>query len=95
MVAKATLAATLLALTLPVAHANDAKAGARGRAVPAACQATQGVERKMCIECGDAPIHRRIGCEQRVFWTTCKGKRLINDPYCKTHQDKGPPAAVQ
>jgi hypothetical protein len=63
-------------------------------AVPEACRPMVGVERQMCVECNDKPFYKKVGCEQRVFWTTCKGKRLINDEFCKLHQDKGPPAAV-
>jgi len=59
--------------------------------VPASCAKTSGVERQICIECDREPIYKRIGCQQRVFWSTCKGKRLLSDSYCQTHQDQGPP----
>lgn len=36
---------------------------------------------------------KRIACQQRVFWTACKGKRLFQDAYCRTHQDQGRRAA--
>jgi hypothetical protein len=59
--------------------------------VPAACTDTIGVERRICIECDSVPIYKRIGCQQRVFWSECKGKRLLTDAYCQTHEDRGPP----
>jgi hypothetical protein len=85
----------VLAVGSAPARAADAKAKPTKTApIPAACQDKPGVEQKICVQCGELPIFKRIGCEQRVFWTTCKGMRLVKDPYCQMHQDKGPPAPV-
>jgi hypothetical protein len=59
--------------------------------VPEACVSLKGIEQRICVECDKVPLYKRIGCQQRVFWTTCKGKRLIEDSYCQMHQDLGPP----
>lgn len=61
------------------------------RPVPQACTSKKGVERRICVECDGVEMFKRIGCQQRVFWSACKGKRLFQDPYCEAHQDQGPP----
>jgi hypothetical protein len=80
------------AASLPAPAGDLAKR--KAPVIPEACREKQGVELKMCLECSDVPIYRRPGCDQRVFWTTCKGKRLLTDEFCKTHEHKGPPQAV-
>lgn len=55
--------------------------------MPAACAAKSGVEQAICAECASQDLWRRIGCEQRVFWTLCKGTRWMNDPYCRTNRE--------
>ena len=72
----------------PVAKKPVAKAA---KPVPEACGRMIGVERAICIECDGIAFFKRIGCQQRVFWTQCKGKRLFEDSYCQMHQDRGPP----
>ena len=64
---------------------------ARPSRVPQACTRLKGVERRICVECDGVQVFKRIGCQQRVFWSACKGKRLFEDPYCQAHQDQGPP----
>jgi hypothetical protein len=64
---------------------------AKAAPVPEACTGKRGVERKICVECEGVPFFKRIGCQQRVFWTTCRGKRLFEDSYCQANQDQGPP----
>ena len=94
------LASLLIAINLSItgapAQAADGKSAPAKKAapIPAACQDKPGVEQKICVECDGLPLYKRIGCEQRVFWTTCKGMRLIKDPYCQIHKEGGPPAPV-
>jgi hypothetical protein len=66
-------------------------APARKAPTPPHCAGMVGVEQKICVECGGVPYFKRIGCQQRVFWTSCKGKRLFEDSYCQMNQDQGPP----
>ena len=70
---------------------SQGKRAARPAPVPQACTSLRGVERRICVECDGVEMFKRIGCQQRVFWSACKGKRLFEDPYCRTHQDQGPP----
>ena len=71
--------------------ASTTKPVAKAVSIPEACTRMKGVERKICVECDGVSFFKRIGCQQRVFWTTCKGKRLFEDSYCQSHQDQGPP----
>ena len=75
----------------PAAQKPAARPAAQPAPLPQACADKQGVERKICVECDGVSLFKRIGCQQRVFWTTCKGKRLFEDSYCQMHQDQGPP----
>ena len=70
---------------------STTKPVAKAVSIAEACTRLKGVERKICVECDGVPFFKRIGCQQRVFWTTCKGKRLFEDSYCQSHQDQGPP----
>lgn len=85
------LAVTAADSLAQVTPRSDGKQTVRPVNVPKACTTLAGVERRICVECEGVEMFRRIGCQQRVFWTACKGKRLFEDPYCRTHQDKGPP----
>lgn len=81
-----------LAVTMSLAWPGGASIAQPARpAVPQTCAPLTGVERKICVECANEAAFRRLGCEQRVFWTTCRGKRLFDDPFCRAHQDRGPP----
>jgi hypothetical protein len=73
------------------APARTPAQAARAAPIPQGCARLDGVERKICVECDGIAFFKRIGCQQRVFWTTCKGKRLFEDAYCQMHQDGGPP----
>jgi hypothetical protein len=75
----------------PAPNRQPARQAARPQPIPQGCADMKGVERKICIECDGIAFFKRIGCQQRVFWTTCKGKRLFEDGYCQMHQEKGPP----
>ncbi|MBA3800976.1 MAG: hypothetical protein H0X18_18155 [Geodermatophilaceae bacterium] len=70
---------------------SQGKRAARPAPVPRACTSLNGVQRRICVECDGVQMFKRIGCQQRVFWNACKGKRLFEDPYCQAHQDQGPP----
>src|SRR5690606_21028734 len=59
--------------------------------VPEACARMIGVERAICIECDGIAFFKRVGCQQRVFWSNCKGKRLLQDSYCQMHENRGMP----
>ena len=41
------------------------------------------------VQCADVPIYKRVVCEQKVFWSLCKGKRLFTDAYCQQNQSLG------
>ena len=73
------------------APAKQARRPGDRQPIPQGCADMSGVERKICVECDGVAFFKRIGCQQRVFWTTCKGKRLFEDGYCQMHQEKGPP----
>lgn len=75
----------------PAPDRPSARQAAKPQPIPQGCADMKGVERKICIECDGIAFFKRIGCQQRVFWTTCKGKRLFEDGYCQMHQEKGPP----
>ena len=55
-------------------------------ATESACTPLAGVEREICIQCSRLNPWQRIGCEQRTYWTLCKGSRWMNDPYCRTNR---------
>jgi hypothetical protein len=74
-----------------VQQGTTTRRAARPTTLPQACTPLKGVERRICVECDSVAMFKRIGCQQRVFWSACKGKRLFEDPYCQAHQDKGPP----
>lgn len=97
-ICRAARAAALAMIILAGVSAEQAIAAeptkGKAKALPA-CESMRGVEMKMCLECHELPTYRRPGCEQRVFWTTCKGKRLFTDEFCKMHQDSGPPQQVR
>jgi hypothetical protein len=75
----------------PAKETRKASKTAQAAPIPQGCARLDGVERKICVECDGVAFFKRIGCQQRVFWTTCKGKRLFEDAYCQMHQDGGPP----
>jgi hypothetical protein len=56
--------------------------------IPQGCADLAGVQRQICVECDGVALHMRVVCHQRVFWTTCKGKRLFEDSYCQSLQDQ-------
>jgi hypothetical protein len=56
--------------------------------IPQGCAELAGVQRQICVECNGVALHMRVVCHQRVFWTTCKGKRLFEDSYCQSLQDR-------
>jgi hypothetical protein len=56
--------------------------------IPQECADLAGVQRQICVECNGVALHMRVVCHQRVFWTTCKGKRLFEDSYCQSLQDQ-------
>jgi len=58
-----------------------------GAGTESGCAQLAGVEREICIQCARLNAWQRIGCEQRTYWTLCKGSRWINDPYCRTNRD--------
>ncbi len=76
---------------VPAKETRKDSRAARAAPIPQGCARLEGVERKICVECDGIAFFKRIGCQQRVFWTTCKGKRLFEDAYCQMHQDGGPP----
>lgn len=82
------LATGLLAAAAPALAQTAAPGGSA--AAPQACAAKAGVERQICVECSGLDLWRRIGCEQRTFWTLCKGTRWMNDPYCRTNREPEP-----
>src|SRR5690606_10829778 len=57
--------------------------------VPYDCRGLQGVSRDVCVQCADVPIYKRVVCEQKAFWSLCKGKRLFTDAYCQQNQSLG------
>lgn len=57
--------------------------------VPYDCRGLDGVSRDVCVRCADVPIYKRVVCEQKAFWTLCKGKRLFTDVYCQQNQSLG------
>ena len=57
--------------------------------VPGDCRGLEGVSRDVCVQCADVPIYKRVVCEQKVFWSLCKGKRLFTDAYCQQNQSLG------
>lgn len=77
--------------TKPASKKPAARQAAKPLPIPQSCATMKGVERKICVECEGVAFFKKIGCQQRVFWTTCKGKRLFEDSYCQSHQDQGPP----
>jgi hypothetical protein len=71
--------------------AGPAKQAAQPVPIPQGCANLAGVQRQICVECDGVALHMRVVCHQRVFWTTCKGKRLFEDSYCQSLQDGGRP----
>jgi hypothetical protein len=65
------------------------KAGSEATSVPYDCRGLQGVAMQVCVQCADVPIYKRIVCQQKVFWSACKGKRLFTDSYCQQNQTPG------
>ncbi|NLD53962.1 MAG: hypothetical protein GX652_04800 [Burkholderiaceae bacterium] len=57
--------------------------------MPYDCRGLQGVSREVCVQCAEVPIYKRVVCEQKVFWSLCKGKRLFTDAYCQQNQSLG------
>ena len=58
--------------------------------IPRGCADLAGVQREICVECDGVALHMRVVCHQKVFWRTCKGKRLFEDSYCQTHENRAP-----
>ena len=71
--------------------AKPATAGTRPLPIPQGCVDLAGVQRQICIECDGVALHRRVMCQQRVFWRTCKGKQLFQDADCQSLQQGGRP----
>lgn len=71
--------------------AGPAAPAARPVPIPQGCADLTGVQRQICVECDGVALHKRVVCQQRVFWTTCKGKRLFEDAYCQSLQETGRP----
>lgn len=71
--------------------AAPGKQSSRPVPVPQGCADLTGVQRQICVECDGVALHMRVVCHQRVFWTACKGKRLLEDAYCQSLQDGGRP----
>ena len=70
--------------------AGPAAEAARPVPIPQGCADLAGVQREICIECDGVALHMRVVCHQKVFWRTCKGKRLFEDRYCQTHDNQAP-----
>ena len=70
--------------------AGPAAEAARPVPIPQGCADLAGVQREICVECDGVALHMRVVCHQKVFWRTCKGKRLFEDRYCQTHDNQAP-----
>ena len=70
--------------------AGPAAEAARPVPIPQGCADLAGVQREICIECDGVALHMRVVCHQKVFWRTCKGKRLFEYRYCQTHDNQAP-----
>ena len=57
--------------------------------MPVDCRGLDGVSRDVCVQCADVPIYKRVVCEQKVFWSLCKGRRLFSDAYCQQNESPG------
>lgn len=68
--------------------AGPARQASKPVPIPQGCADLAGVQRQICVECDGVALHMRVVCHQRVFWTTCKGKRLLEDSYCQSLQDQ-------
>ena len=68
--------------------AGPAREPSRPVPIPQGCADLAGVHRQICIECDSVALHKRVICQQQVFWTTCKGKRLLEDSYCQSLQEQ-------
>src|SRR5690606_6454825 len=88
--AAGTAGAAGAAAAAPAAQgAAQARGPAAGGEVPDDCRGLEGVSREVCVQCADVPIYKRVVCEQKVFWSLCKGKRLFTDSYCQQNQSLG------
>jgi hypothetical protein len=83
-----TAAAQAASIGQPAAQPTGPTAGTLADA-PYDCRGLEGVSREVCAQCAQVPIYKRVVCEQKVFWSVCKGKRLFTDAYCQQNQSLG------